>query len=180
MIKDKVMVQARDGGYIIPKFKVLKEYIEQDLQAKFLIQGKEFSQQEFNIKPKEKVRFEEDTLGEVLQQVKELSKKVNTPSKAQPQREIFKEKEPLKEVLDQLKGITESYKPQKQIYQPFNQNYKQRDNLPPVSSSHIPYQPAQLFPRPPMRCHYCFGNTHTLERFSYFNEDIGKRIVRKQ
>ncbi|MBW0557882.1 hypothetical protein O181_097597 [Austropuccinia psidii MF-1] len=37
IIKGKVMVSARDGGYIIPKFKVLKEYIEQYLQAKFLI-----------------------------------------------------------------------------------------------------------------------------------------------
>ncbi|MBW0584186.1 hypothetical protein O181_123901 [Austropuccinia psidii MF-1] len=180
MIKDEVMVQARDGGYIIPKLKALKEYIEQDLKAKVLIQGKQFSKQEFNIKPKDKARFEEDTLEEVLQQVKELSKQIHTPSKAQPQRDIFKEKEPLKEVLEKLKGITESYKPQKQSYQPFNQNYKQRDSIPPVSSSHIPYQPAQLFPRPPMRCHYCFENTHTLERCSCFNEVMEKIIVRKQ
>ncbi|MBW0583086.1 hypothetical protein O181_122801 [Austropuccinia psidii MF-1] len=31
-----------------------------------------------------------------------------------------------------------------------------------------------------MRCHYCFENTHTLERCSHFNEDMEKRIVRKQ
>ncbi|MBW0547118.1 hypothetical protein O181_086833 [Austropuccinia psidii MF-1] len=99
MIKDKGMVQSRDGGYIIPKLKVLKEYIEQDLKAKVLIQGKEFSKQDF----KEKVRFEEDTLGEVLQKAKELSKKINTPSEAQPQKEMYKYKEPLKKYQISLK-----------------------------------------------------------------------------
>ncbi|MBW0543850.1 hypothetical protein O181_083565 [Austropuccinia psidii MF-1] len=156
MIKDKVMVQASNGGYIIPKFKFLKEYIEKNLQAKVSIQGKEFSKQELNIKPKEIFIYEEDTLGEVLKQVKDLSKKINTPSKAQPQKDIFKEKEALIEVLDHLKNITESYKPQKPSYQPINQKYKQTDSLPPVSSRNIPYQPAQLFPSPPMRRHYCF------------------------
>ncbi|MBW0563406.1 hypothetical protein O181_103121 [Austropuccinia psidii MF-1] len=31
-----------------------------------------------------------------------------------------------------------------------------------------------------MRCHYFFENTHKLERCSHFNEDMEKRIVRKQ
>ena len=37
------MSQALDGGYIIPRLDILKLYIEQDLEAKVLIQQKEFS-----------------------------------------------------------------------------------------------------------------------------------------
>ncbi|MBW0510713.1 hypothetical protein O181_050428 [Austropuccinia psidii MF-1] len=40
MIKDRAMVQALDGGYIIPILDILKLYIEQDLEAKVLIQQK--------------------------------------------------------------------------------------------------------------------------------------------
>ncbi|MBW0555054.1 hypothetical protein O181_094769 [Austropuccinia psidii MF-1] len=44
MIKDKAMVQALDGGYIIPRFTIVKSYIKKDLEAKVLIKQKEFSQ----------------------------------------------------------------------------------------------------------------------------------------
>ncbi|MBW0499239.1 hypothetical protein O181_038954 [Austropuccinia psidii MF-1] len=40
MIKDKAMVQALDGDYIIPRLEILKLYIEKDLEAKVLIQQK--------------------------------------------------------------------------------------------------------------------------------------------
>ncbi|MBW0485923.1 hypothetical protein O181_025638 [Austropuccinia psidii MF-1] len=43
MIKDKEMEQALDGGYIIPRLEILKLYIKQDLEARVLIQQKEFS-----------------------------------------------------------------------------------------------------------------------------------------
>ncbi|MBW0568747.1 hypothetical protein O181_108462 [Austropuccinia psidii MF-1] len=33
MRRDKVMIQARDCGYIVPEMKVLKSYIEQELEA---------------------------------------------------------------------------------------------------------------------------------------------------
>ena len=44
IIEDKAMVQGLDGGYIIPRLKILNLYIEKDLEAKALIQQKEFSQ----------------------------------------------------------------------------------------------------------------------------------------
>ncbi|MBW0478198.1 hypothetical protein O181_017913 [Austropuccinia psidii MF-1] len=37
MIKDRAIVQALDGGYIIPRLEILKLYIEQYLEAKVLI-----------------------------------------------------------------------------------------------------------------------------------------------
>ncbi|MBW0469094.1 hypothetical protein O181_008809 [Austropuccinia psidii MF-1] len=40
-----MMLQALDGGYITPRLKILKLYIQQDLEAKVLIQEKEFSQE---------------------------------------------------------------------------------------------------------------------------------------
>ncbi|MBW0489418.1 hypothetical protein O181_029133 [Austropuccinia psidii MF-1] len=45
MIKDKAMVQALDGVYIIPRLEIFKLYIERDLEAKLLIKQKEFSQE---------------------------------------------------------------------------------------------------------------------------------------
>ncbi|MBW0545414.1 hypothetical protein O181_085129 [Austropuccinia psidii MF-1] len=57
IIKYRAMFQALDGGYIIPRLDILKLYIEQDLEAKVLIQQKEFSQP----KPSEKkTRFEDE------------------------------------------------------------------------------------------------------------------------
>ncbi|MBW0560318.1 hypothetical protein O181_100033 [Austropuccinia psidii MF-1] len=37
MIKENVMVRAEDGGYLIPPMKILKEYIEQQLEARVLV-----------------------------------------------------------------------------------------------------------------------------------------------
>ncbi|MBW0502240.1 hypothetical protein O181_041955 [Austropuccinia psidii MF-1] len=44
IIKDKAILKALDGGHIIPRLGILKLYIEPDLEAKVLIQQKEFSQ----------------------------------------------------------------------------------------------------------------------------------------
>ncbi|MBW0549216.1 hypothetical protein O181_088931 [Austropuccinia psidii MF-1] len=63
MIKDRAMVQALDGGYIILRLDILKLYIEQDLKAKVLIQQKEFSKPKA---PEKKTRFEDESWHEVL------------------------------------------------------------------------------------------------------------------
>ncbi|MBW0470897.1 hypothetical protein O181_010612 [Austropuccinia psidii MF-1] len=79
MIKDKAMVQALDGGYIIPRLEILRLYIEHNLEAKFLIQRKEFSQEKSQEK---KARFEEGRWEEVLKKMKDLTPKIQNP---QPQ-----------------------------------------------------------------------------------------------
>ncbi|MBW0536668.1 hypothetical protein O181_076383 [Austropuccinia psidii MF-1] len=63
MKKVKAMVQALDGGYIIPRLEILKLHIEQDLEAKVLIQQKESSQPRSQEK---KASFEEESWEEVL------------------------------------------------------------------------------------------------------------------
>ncbi|MBW0547377.1 hypothetical protein O181_087092 [Austropuccinia psidii MF-1] len=40
MIKDRAMVQARDGGYILPEMDILRNYIEAELEAAVVIKGK--------------------------------------------------------------------------------------------------------------------------------------------
>ncbi|MBW0589890.1 hypothetical protein O181_129605 [Austropuccinia psidii MF-1] len=37
MIKENVMVRAEDGGYLITPMKILKKYIEQELEARVLV-----------------------------------------------------------------------------------------------------------------------------------------------
>ncbi|MBW0592954.1 hypothetical protein O181_132669 [Austropuccinia psidii MF-1] len=76
------MVQALDGGYIIPRLDILKLYIEQDLEAKVLIQQKEFSKPK---PPEKKTRFEDESWDEVLKQVKELTQKIKNPPQPEPQ-----------------------------------------------------------------------------------------------
>ncbi|MBW0575285.1 hypothetical protein O181_115000 [Austropuccinia psidii MF-1] len=76
MIEDKAMVQALDGGYIIPRLEILKLYIEQDLEAKFLIQQKEFSQEKSQDK---KSRLEEESWEEALKKMKDLTQKIQNP-----------------------------------------------------------------------------------------------------
>ncbi|MBW0565552.1 hypothetical protein O181_105267 [Austropuccinia psidii MF-1] len=96
MIKDKAMVQALDGGYIIPILEILKLYIELDLEAKVLIQQQVFSQPKSQEK---KARFEEESWEEVLKQMKDLIKTIkNSP----PQENQSKDtgNEAVKEVLN--------------------------------------------------------------------------------
>ncbi|MBW0466913.1 hypothetical protein O181_006628 [Austropuccinia psidii MF-1] len=109
MIKDRAMVQAFDGGYIIPRFDVLKLYIEQDLKAKVLIQKKEFSKPKTQEKKK---RYEDESWDEVLKQVKELTQKIKLPPQPEPQPRN-KGKESVKEVLNQLKSLSEAVNPQR-------------------------------------------------------------------
>ncbi|MBW0518104.1 hypothetical protein O181_057819 [Austropuccinia psidii MF-1] len=52
--------------------------------------------------------------------------------------------------------------------------------LPPFSFSYQPYIPAQMAPRPPLRCAYCKGEGHSATRFTHLSEDLDKIIVRTQ
>ncbi|MBW0585372.1 hypothetical protein O181_125087 [Austropuccinia psidii MF-1] len=82
MIKDRAMVQALDGGYIIPRLDILKLYIEQHLEAKVLVKQKQFYKPK---PPEKKTRFEDESWDEVLKQVKELTQKIKNPSQTEPQ-----------------------------------------------------------------------------------------------
>ncbi|KAA1081594.1 hypothetical protein PGTUg99_020393 [Puccinia graminis f. sp. tritici] len=52
---------------------------------------------------------------------------------------------------------------------------------PVISASHVPYRPAQ-YERPPstLKCHYCFGDKHTVYRCSLFAQDeFDKKVYRE-
>ncbi|MBW0528489.1 hypothetical protein O181_068204 [Austropuccinia psidii MF-1] len=173
------MVQALDGGYIIPRLNILKLYIEQDLEAKVLIQQKEC----FKPKPPEKKTiFEEESWDEALKQVKELTQKIRNPQQPEPQ--LRNEgKESAKEVLNQLKKLSEAANTprrnwnnnHKRRFPQNNQTYRPRNPLPPFSSSYQPYIPAQMAPRPPLKCAYCKEEGHSATRCTHLAEDLDKK-----
>ncbi|MBW0527636.1 hypothetical protein O181_067351 [Austropuccinia psidii MF-1] len=184
MIKYRAMVQALDGGYIIRRLDLLKLYIEQDSEAKVLTQQKEFSKR----KPAEKkTRFEDESWDEVLKQVKELTQKIKNPQQREP-KPRNEGKESVKEALNKLKTISEAvnsprrnWKNSKEKRFPQNnQPYRPRNPLLPFSSNYQPYIPAQMAPRPPLKCAYCKEKGHSATRCTQLAEDFDKRIVRTQ
>ncbi|MBW0478799.1 hypothetical protein O181_018514 [Austropuccinia psidii MF-1] len=118
MIKYKAIVKALDGGCIIPRLQILKLYIEQDLEAKVIIQQKEFSQEKSKEK---KARFDDESWEEVLTQIKDLPQRIENP---QPQEDQSKDtgNESVKEVLNQLKNLSEVIKPSNKTQTSNNQD----------------------------------------------------------
>ncbi|MBW0558366.1 hypothetical protein O181_098081 [Austropuccinia psidii MF-1] len=133
MIKDRSVVQALDGGYIIPRLDILKLYIEQDLEAKVLIQEKVLSKPK---PPEKKTLFEDESWDDVVKQVKELTQKIKNqpPPEPQPRNEG---KESVTEVLNQLKTLSEAVNPprrnwnnnQEKRFPQNNQPYRPRNHL---------------------------------------------------
>ncbi|MBW0589050.1 hypothetical protein O181_128765, partial [Austropuccinia psidii MF-1] len=155
------MVQALDRGYIIPRLEILRLYIEQDFEAKVLIQQKEFSQpksKEKKARLKEE-SWEEDTgkesVKEVFNQLKHLSEVVESPNKTQAGN-------------NQDQKVTQNS-------QPFRPRYP----LPPISSGYQPYVPAQMAPRQPLKCYYFLEGRHSTMRCNHLKEELEKRMVLK-
>ncbi|MBW0549664.1 hypothetical protein O181_089379 [Austropuccinia psidii MF-1] len=97
----------------------------------------------------------------------------------------------MKDVLEQLKELLEGGNPPKKVWKgkPNTQGSGLAPNAKPSrlrnTPAHLPanYQPyftAQLYPRQPLKCYYCFKNGHSLTRCSYLEEDMEKRIVSRQ
>ncbi|MBW0570458.1 hypothetical protein O181_110173 [Austropuccinia psidii MF-1] len=184
MIKDKAMVQALDGGYIIPRLEILKLYIEQDLEAKVLIQQKEFSQPKSQEK---KARFEEESWEEVLKQMKDLTQKIQNPQ-LQGHQSKDSGKETVKEVFNQLKHLSKVVESPNKIQEGNNQDQKVTQNsqpfrprypLPPISFGYQTYAPAQMAPRQLLKCYYCLEEGHSAIRCNHLTEDLEKIIVAK-
>ncbi|MBW0559991.1 hypothetical protein O181_099706 [Austropuccinia psidii MF-1] len=126
MIKDRAMVQALDGGYIIPRLDILKLYIEQDLEAKVLIQQKEFSKPK---PPEKKARFEDESWDEALKQVKELTQKIKNPPQPEP-KPRNEGKESVKEVSNQLKALSEAVNPPRRNWNNYQEQRLPQNNQP--------------------------------------------------
>ncbi|MBW0503787.1 hypothetical protein O181_043502 [Austropuccinia psidii MF-1] len=103
MVKDEAIVQALDGGYILPRLEILRLSIVQDSEAKVFIQKKEFSQEKSQGR---KARFEEEPWEELLRKMKDLTQKLKNSLPQEFQTKDTR-KESVKEVLNQLKHLSE-------------------------------------------------------------------------
>ncbi|MBW0488837.1 hypothetical protein O181_028552 [Austropuccinia psidii MF-1] len=61
-----------------------------------------------------------------------------------------------------------------------SQPYRPRNPLPPFASSYKPYIPAQMSPRPPIKCAYCKEEGYSDTKCTHLAEDLDRRIVRTQ
>ncbi|MBW0521328.1 hypothetical protein O181_061043 [Austropuccinia psidii MF-1] len=189
MKRDKVMIQARDGGYIVPEMKLLKSYIEQELEtgiisrdrAEYTTSHSELNHPHIDRTQAKKVQFEDDTMENVLNQLKDLNNKI----KEQQRPRIYDqgEKKEIKDFIKQIKELTEEVLPPNQIGQVFKQENQTRypkDILPPFSQRHIPYTPAQNIPKNHVKCYYCLEEGHSVHRCNYLFGDQNKKWVSRK
>ncbi|MBW0570789.1 hypothetical protein O181_110504 [Austropuccinia psidii MF-1] len=97
----------------------------------------------------------------------------------------------MKDFLDQLKELSEAVDPPKKVWKdkantqgsglaPNALPFRQRNTQALLPENFQPYASAQLYPRPPLKCHYLFENGHSLTRCSYLAEGMEKRIVSRE
>ncbi|MBW0498406.1 hypothetical protein O181_038121 [Austropuccinia psidii MF-1] len=190
MIKDNVMVRAEDGGYLIPPMRILKKYIEQELEARILVTKRLSSQRIKTVKnesitKKNNVKFKEELfpgMQEALKKMKELTKTLKE-QQAVVNKEVPREKEVSKHFMEQLDELSKIAKPQKMDYanpQAGNLGVRPKENLPPASSRYVPYAPAQNAPKQFVRCYYCSAEGHSTGRCNELIEDQNKNWVIRQ
>ncbi|MBW0560789.1 hypothetical protein O181_100504 [Austropuccinia psidii MF-1] len=141
---------------------------------------------------KKKTIFEDESWEEVIKKMKVITQKIKNPSAQEAHvNEAPKEGNPMKNVLDQLKELSEAVNPPKKVCKdkPNTQGsglasnaqpFRPRNTQAPLPRNYQLYVPAQLYPRPPLRRYQCFENGHSLKRCSYLAEDMEKRIVSRQ
>ncbi|MBW0477956.1 hypothetical protein O181_017671 [Austropuccinia psidii MF-1] len=172
MIKERTMVQARNGGYILPERDILRNHIEEELEAEVVLQGKSKFSNSDEIKSKNKKLFEAKIWEEVIQQMKDIKKKIENP-KAQEAyvNEAPKEVNPMTDVLDWLKDLSEAIT-QLQKFQKDKPNtqgldletkaqpFRQINTQAPLAANYQPSFPGISYPRPPLKCYYFFEYGH--------------------
>ncbi|MBW0575558.1 hypothetical protein O181_115273 [Austropuccinia psidii MF-1] len=189
MRRDKVMIQARDGGYIVPEMKVLKSYIEQELETVIISRDRaedtnshyELNHPHIHKTKAKKVQFEDETMENALNQLKELNNKIKEQQR--PRIQDQEERKEIKDFIKQIKALTEAVLPQNKTGQVFKQEHQTRypnNSLPPFSQRHISYTPAQNIPEPYLKCYYCLEEGHSVNSCNYFFEDRSKKLVSRQ
>ncbi|MBW0462427.1 hypothetical protein O181_002142 [Austropuccinia psidii MF-1] len=188
MIKENFIVRAEDGGYLIPPMKILKKYTEQELEARILITKRLSSprkiEKQNSLGREGIVQFKEETfpgMGEALNKVKELTKALKAQQK--PIKKVIpNDKEDVRKFMDQIDKLTSIVTPQNlvpQKSQGHNQESASKNKSPPISSSDIPYGPAQPSQIFMYQCFYCLKKGNSVTRCNYLAEDLEKRILRK-
>ncbi|MBW0469793.1 hypothetical protein O181_009508 [Austropuccinia psidii MF-1] len=190
MMKENVMVRAEDGGYLIPSMKILRKYIEQELEARVLVTKRlsppRIAEQKESKNKERRVKFKE----EVFSRIKEALKKMKEPKKTlKEQKEVVKdvapaENEYVKQFMDQLNELPNVVTPQKKIIhslQSNNQGLRPRDNVAPPPNRSVPYVLAQNSPQFSVKCYYCMEEGHSVRRCTELVEDRNNRwLIRKE
>ncbi|MBW0549393.1 hypothetical protein O181_089108 [Austropuccinia psidii MF-1] len=124
--------------------------------------------------------------------MKDISKKIkNPPAQEDHFNEAPQEVNPMKDLLDQLKELSEAANPPKKVWKdkpntqgsglvPNAQPFRPRNTQAPLPGNYQPYVPAQPYPGPPSKCYYCFENFHSLKICRYLAEDMEKKILSRQ
>ncbi|MBW0520481.1 hypothetical protein O181_060196 [Austropuccinia psidii MF-1] len=119
--------------------------------------------------------------------MKDLTQKIKNPHSQENQSKDTGN-EPVNEVLNQLKHLSEVVaSPNKS--QPRNnqdqrtiknsQPFRPRYPSPPISFGYQLYFPAQMAPRLPLKCYYCLEEGNSAIQCNNLIEDLEKRIVLK-
>ncbi|MBW0524143.1 hypothetical protein O181_063858 [Austropuccinia psidii MF-1] len=165
MIKDRTMVQTRDGGYILPEMDILRNYVKEELEEVVGIEWKSQLSNSDEIKSRKKTRFEDEIWVEVIKQMKVITKKRKSlPAQEAHVNKAPKEVNPIKDVLEHLKELLEGVNSPKQVWKkqqktqgsvlaPSAQPLIPTNTQAPLPTNYKPYVPAQCYPRPPLKCY---------------------------
>ncbi|MBW0568461.1 hypothetical protein O181_108176 [Austropuccinia psidii MF-1] len=169
------MVRSEDGGYLIPQIKILKKYIEQELEERILVTKRlsppRISEKRESNNKARMVQFKEELfpgMQEALKKMKELTKTLKE-QKEVVNDEAPSENEDVKKLMDQLNELTNFAKPQSKIISnPWsnNQVFSPRDNVCEPPNRSVPYVSAQNLPRFTVKCHYCMEECCSVGRFT--------------
>ncbi|MBW0564083.1 hypothetical protein O181_103798 [Austropuccinia psidii MF-1] len=171
MIKYNAIVRSEDGGYPIPPMRILKKYIEQELEARVLVTKRLSSPRNRtvmneSITQKNYVKFKEELfpgMEYALKKMKELTKTLKE-QKVVVNKEVCREKEFSNEFMEKLDDL----------------RFRPKENLPPASSRYVPYAPAQNAPKPFARFYYCSEEGHFTGGCNELFEDKNKKWYIRQ
>ncbi|MBW0508899.1 hypothetical protein O181_048614 [Austropuccinia psidii MF-1] len=101
------MVQARDGGYILPEMAILRNYIEEELETAVVRQGKSQLSKSDEIKSINKAIFEDESWVEVIKKMQDITNKTkNSPAQEDHVNEAPNEVNPKKDSLEHLQELS--------------------------------------------------------------------------
>ncbi|MBW0566753.1 hypothetical protein O181_106468 [Austropuccinia psidii MF-1] len=117
MIKENSMVREEDGGYLIPPMRILKKYIEQELEAWILVTKRlsppRIADQKYSKNKERRAQLKEDLfpgMQEALKKMKELTKTLKEQKEA-VNKEVSSESDDVKQLINQLNELTNVAKP---------------------------------------------------------------------
>ncbi|MBW0563839.1 hypothetical protein O181_103554 [Austropuccinia psidii MF-1] len=121
--------------------------------------------------------------------MKDITNKIKNPPDQEPHvNEASKEENSMEDVLDHPRELSEAVHPPKKVWKdkqntqgsvlaPIEQQFRPRNTQARLTENYQCNVPAQNFPRPSVKFHYCLANGQSLKRCSYLAEDMEKRIV---